>query len=29
MDTASKHDKYDRLIAACKELPPTPTAAIS
>ncbi len=26
MDTASKHDKYDRLIAACKELPPTPTA---
>ena len=26
MDTASKHDKYDRLIPACKELPPTPTA---
>ncbi len=26
MDTASKHDKYERLIAACKELPPTPTA---
>ena len=26
MDTASKHDKYERLIAACKGLPPTPTA---
>jgi len=25
MDTR-KHDKYDRLIAACKALPPTPTA---
>ena len=26
MDTGTKHDKYERLIAACKELPPTPTA---
>jgi phosphate acetyltransferase len=26
MDIATKHDKYERLIAACKELPPTPTA---
>jgi phosphate acetyltransferase len=26
MDNATKHDKYERLIAACKDLPPTPTA---
>jgi phosphate acetyltransferase len=26
MDTPRKHDKYDRLIASCKSLPPTPTA---
>jgi phosphate acetyltransferase len=26
MDTERAHDKYDRLIAACKGLPPTPTA---
>jgi len=26
MDTERKHDKYDRLIEACRSLPPTPTA---
>jgi len=26
MDTPTRHEKYDRLIAACKGFPPTPTA---
>jgi phosphate acetyltransferase len=28
MDQAPRHDKYERLIAACKDIPPTPTAVV-
>jgi phosphate acetyltransferase len=28
MDAQTKHERYDRLIQACKDLPPTPTAVV-